>query len=90
MKSWLSQHIKLVVAAPGFLMHQTEDSGSLFPLHHTREKCGETLLASVELRQSKVGFGPLISVRAQIAGTDAFLSDKDRVFNREQENEIKQ
>lgn len=48
------------------------------------------LLASVELRQSKIRFGPLISVTAQIAGTDAFLSSKDHVFNTEQENKIKQ
>lgn len=51
---------------------------------------GKTLLASVELRQRKIRFGPLISATAQIAGTDAFLSSKDHVFNTEQGNKIEQ
>lgn len=85
----VSQRTKTVIA--GFLIYPTEDNRSLFSSPSRRGgKCGKTLLASVELRQRKIRFGPLTSVTAQIAGTDAFLSSKDHVFSPEQGNKIEQ
>lgn len=88
LKLWDPQAYKTVAGALGFLTHQTEVSRSLLFSPSHRRKFGKTLLASMELVQRKFGFGPLISAKAQIAGTDTFLSSEYHVFDMEQENKI--